>query len=250
MHLKDKNLKYYNYGLGFKKILPKYWLWFAKPFDVKGAAMVNFFSYEKYDVEGFKRSDGLTTVIDLRQDLDNIWSQMRKKYTRKLIIEGEKKGIEIKQDKNFSEFKKIYKHFRKVKKLSSDPFALLQQGTFFSAYYKGEMIAGHIFVVGQKEMRSWVTASSHLAHKKWKDKRLVGCANRMLIWQAIKWGKNQGIELFDLGGISPDSKNSGLRTLAEFKESFGGQRKECYYYFKVYSPIIKWWMRFRGFTNV
>ncbi len=107
MDLKDKNIKYYYYGLGCSKFLRKYWFWFSKPFDVKGAAMVNFFSYDKYDVEGFKRSDGLTSVIDLEQDIDVIWSKMRKKFIQKQIKRGEKNGIIVKRDPDFSQLKRI-----------------------------------------------------------------------------------------------------------------------------------------------
>lgn len=250
MDLKDKNIKYYYYGLGCSKFLRKYWFWFSKPFDVKGAAMVNFFSYDKYDVEGFKRSDGLTSVIDLEQDIDVIWSKMRKKFIQKQIKRGEKNGIIVKRDPDFSQLKRIYKDFREKSGLPKDNISACKKScTLIAAYHEGEMVAGGIFVSNGVYIRALILASLHQS-KTSRDREIIGQANRMLIWHAIKYAKETKHKLFDLGGISPSSDKKHMRTLAEFKEAFGGEHKECYYYFKIYSPIIKWWMRFRGFTNV
>jgi len=246
----NKNTKSYYYGFGCSKFLRKYWFWFAKPFDVKGAAMANFFSYEKYDVDGFKRSDGLTTVVDLRQDIETIWSKMRKKFIQKQIKRGEKNGVVVNQDPNFGQLKKIYTDFRKASGLPKDNISACKKNcVLIAAYHKRKMIAGGIFVSNGVYIRALVLASLHKSETS-RDREVIGQANRMLIWKAIKYAKETKHQWFDLGGISPDSDKKHMRTLAEFKEAFGGERKQCYYYFKVYSPIIKWWMRFRGFTNV
>ena len=107
-----------------------------------------------------------------------------------------------------------------------------------------------MFICDGKNARSWAAASTRLEKIKWKDKRLIGCANRMLNWEAIKYFKNNDYRVFDLGGISPDSKDKGKLNLVEFKESFGGERKKCYYYHKIYSKILRSWMRMRGFKHL
>ncbi|RJQ35638.1 peptidoglycan bridge formation glycyltransferase FemA/FemB family protein [Candidatus Parcubacteria bacterium] len=250
MDFKDKNIKYYSYGFIFPQLLRKYWFWFAKPFDVKGAAMVNFFSYEKYDVEGFKMRAGLTTIIDLELSLDELWSKTRKKFIQKQINRGERNGIIVKRDPNFGQLKKIYKEFRKTSDLPKDNINIYKKNCdLMAAYYKDEMIAGGIFVSNGVYMRALVLASVRKS-KDSQQREIVGQANRMLIWETIKYAKDSQHKHLDLGGISPNSDKEQLRSLAEFKEAFGGERKDNYYYFKVYSPIIKWWMRLRGFTNV
>lgn len=240
--MKNNKPTQFSYGLVVPFLLRKKWIWFSDPYDVKGCAMVNFFSYNNIDKEGFSKKDGLTTVIDLDKSLEDIWSNIRKKFTRRLINQGEKKGIIVKQDNNFKDFEKIYKDFRSKKKLTSDRFSLLKQGTLFSAYYQGKLIAGHIFVADNTFVRSWVAASSHMEQATGKDKRLIGWANRMLIWEAIKYYKNKGLKLFDMGGIDLNKEDS---LLTEFKESFGGERRPCYYYHKVYSPMLKLWIKIR-----
>ena len=238
----SKYKQHFSYGFFLPFILKKKWIWFSDPCDVKNSAMVNFFSYNNVNKEGFHKKQGLTSIIDLNQNLDNIWEKIRKKFTRALISKGEKQGIVIKQDNNFKEFKKIYKSFRSKKKLSTDRFSLLKQGILFSAYYKDEMIAGHIFVADDRHMRSWVTASSRLSQSIGKDKRFISWANRMLIWEAIKYAKKNNLQVFDMGGLDLEDEGSPL---TEFKESFGGVRKDCYYYHKIYSPLLKFWIKIR-----
>ncbi|MFA6500660.1 MAG: hypothetical protein WCV69_02370 [Patescibacteria group bacterium] len=228
----------------------KYWLWFSDPIDIKGADMVNFFSYNKIDRDEFYCKEGMTTVIDLNQGIEAIFSKMRNNFIIKQIRKGERNGIVIKLDKNFSEFKNIYYVFRKSKNLTKDnPNVLADNGILFSAYYNNSMIAGGIFISDGVNIRAWVLASLRKVSGS-KDREIIGQANRMVITEAIKYAKNSGHKQFDLGGINPYSTDIGEKNLAEFKESFGGARIKCYYYYKVYSKLLKLLMRFRGFKKV
>lgn len=228
--------------------LKKYWFWFQDPTDVKQAAMVNFFSYNKVDRIGFKRTVSLTSVIDLNEELDLIWCKMRKKFTCKQIQRGERNGIIVSQDTNFKEFKKVYKKFRKEKKLTKDKFSTFKNnGIFFSAYYEKKLIAGGIFISDGENMRAWALLSlRHSLNNRTKE--IVGQANRMIIWEAIKYAKNIGYTKFDLGGINPNSSDRSQVLLTEFKEGFGGKRIESYYYYKIYSRLLKYWMKIRNFN--
>lgn len=236
-------MKHYCYGFIFPSILPKHWFWFSDPYDVKNAAMVNFFSYNKVDKNGFFRKDGITSIIDLTQNLDVIWLKMRERFIREQIQKGERRCIEIRRDNNFKEFKNIYELFREQKSLALDKFSVFEKhGLLFNAYYKDKVIASGLFVSDGENIRAWVLASLHHTNDG-KMREIVGQANRILIWEAIKYSKETGHKLFDLGG-------TGIKSLADFKEGFGGERKECYYYYKIYSPVLKFWMRLRGFKNI
>jgi len=227
-------------------LFKKYWFWFKDPEDVSFCDMVNFFSYHKVDKEGFKRKNANTTIINLKQDLNDIWMNMRKKFVRKQILRGEKNGIVVKQDSNFKDFKKIYLDFRKKNNLAKDAYSIfVNNGLLFSAYYNNKMIAGGVFIKKKPYIRAWVLASLRALEKDGKTREIIGWANRMLIWEAIKYAKNENYEMFDLGGISPHSSKKTEISLMEFKESFGGVREKCYYYHKVYSPLLKFWIKLR-----
>jgi len=236
----------YKIGAGF---FTNSWCWFDIPHEVK-ASLSNFFSYDSVDVVGFKRKRGMTSVINLQKDEDEIWSAMRKKFTSNLIREGEKRGIVIHRDGDLGAFKKLYRRFRHKKDIVSDNASAFSNGILFTAHHNDRMIGGHIFIGDGTYMRSWVAASLRLERVEWKDRRLIGCANRMIIWEAIKYAKANGYTLFDLGGINPESSVAWERTLAEFKESFGGERKECYYYSRVNSPLLKLLFRVRSFLPI
>ena len=62
--------------------IKKYWFWFKDPVDVPNAAMVNFFSYNKVDKEGFFRKEGWTTIINTEKELELLWLNMRRKFIR------------------------------------------------------------------------------------------------------------------------------------------------------------------------
>ena len=234
--------EYFYPSLFFKKK----WIWFADPFDVSDADMVNFFSYNKTDREGFKRKKGITTVIDLSKSFDDIWINMRKKFIRKQINKGEKNGVIIKQDNNFNEFKKVYFNFRRDKQLAKDKYKVLKDnGLLFSAYYNKKIIAGGVFIADGQYMRAWALASARFWFDNGKIKEIIGQANRMIIWEAIKYAKEKGHKIFDLGGIKPNSFNQRRRAVAEFKEGFGGGRKNCFYYHKTYSKLLNFLTRLK-----
>ncbi|MDD4994885.1 MAG: class I SAM-dependent methyltransferase [Patescibacteria group bacterium] len=237
------------YGLFDTNFLKKCWRWFEDPQDIPGVGMINFFSYHNIDKPDFHKRAGLTTVIDLRQSIETIWSKMRKNYICKQIQRGERNGIIVKNDLNHKEFRRIYSIFRSEKGLPIERVNhYLENGLLFSAYYKNEMIAGGIFISDTRNIRAWALSSLRFSDS--QQCEIVGQANRMIVWEAIRYAKLTDHEIFDLGGISPDSNQRGLRSIAEFKEAFGGERKQCYYYYKVYSSVIKYWMRIRGFKNV
>ena len=236
-------MKRYSQGLLFRKE----WYWFEDPRDIAGADMVNFFSYTKGDYEGFKRTSTLTSVIDLSCPLDELWNGTRKKFIQKQIEQGRNRGVTVEKSIDFAAFRPLFKAFRKRKKLMRIPYRVLEQnGILFLAKYEGKPIAGGIFIGDGVYIRAWVLASGRLEGSEGRMRDIFGSANRMVIWEAITYAKEHGYTLFDLGGIDPESANPSQRSLAEFKEGFGGERKEAFYYYKVYAPLLKVWMRVRS----
>jgi lipid II:glycine glycyltransferase (peptidoglycan interpeptide bridge formation enzyme) len=51
---------------------------------------------------------------------------------------------------------------------------------------------------------------------------MTGRANRLLHWEDILYFKNQGYEIYDLGGITLDESNKEGQAIAKFKRCFGG----------------------------
>lgn len=221
----------------------KYWFWFRDPYDVDGVDFVNFFSYRDVDVPGFKKKKGLTTRIDVRDGEEKVFSRMRKKFILDQAKKGLKNGISVLEDKNFAEFYPMYIHFRRAKGLSKELFSVMKrEGILFSAYRNKEMVAGGIFIVDDQYMRAHILASKRMDNLSGKDRELIGQANRMVILEALRYAIKHNISFVDLGGIQPDSDHNSERSLAEFKEAFGGERVYFYFYTKCYSNVLQFLM--------
>lgn len=213
-----------------------------------GADILNVFSYEDVDVSGFKKKVGLTTIIDLTKSEEELWSGARKRFVREQIEKGRRSGITISVDIPWEEFVAVYDEFRKGRGIGSDDPRVFARCLVVGAYYRGKIIAGGAFIGDGTHLRALALAS-----RRFRDdgrvREIVGQANRILIWETMLHAKRNGYRLFDLGGIAPESSDPGERSLAEFKEAFGGERKPCYYYTKVNSPILKLWLRLRRFLR-
>lgn len=224
--------------------LTKIWCWLENPVDLRDVSMSNFFSYEDVDVPGFRKKGGLTTVVDLSPDIETIWEGMRQKFIRKQITQGENKGISVKIGLRPEDYAPIYKPFRRGKGLSVDSLNFLHDaGLVVSAELAGETLAGGAFLTNGETMRAWALSSIYVTDK--QKQNLIGQANRILIWEMIKFAKATGHQYFDLGGINVGDDGK-VDSLTEFKEAFGGERKNCYFYHKVYSPLLRSYMKLRG----
>lgn len=226
----------------------KEWHWFEPPRDT-GADIVNVFSYDDVDAAGFKKKKGLTTIIDLAKSEDELRGSLRKRFIREQMDKGAKNGVTVRVGIDWREFVPVYDEFRKGRRIGSDDPRVFRHCLVSGAYHNGKLVAGGAFVTDGTHIRALALASRRFAADG-RMREIVGQANRMLIWETLLWAKRERYRLLDLGGIAPESADPAERSLAEFKEAFGGERKPCYYYTKVNSPVLKLWLKFRRFLRV
>lgn len=236
--------EYFLPSLFFKKK----WIWFVDPVDVKDADTVTYFSYNDIDVPGFRKKAGWTLVINLTPSLEELKAKMRKDFIVLQIEKGTRKGVIIKQDENFNEFKPILEDFRHNKNLGKEDYRVLRKnGLLFSAYLGDKMIAGGIFIADQNYLRVWMLASKRLDASSGVSNQVIGQANRMILWEAIKYAKEHNMKMFDFCGIDlPEKEGDPLPPLTVYKEAFGGERMKNYYYTRTYSPVLKFLQKIKG----
>jgi len=218
-------------------------IWFAdKPFEVGDCDSVFFRSCKnKMDAAGFARKDFTTLIIDLKQNLEDIWKSMDKSSCRYFINRAEKEGIAIKVNQGYEDFYKINKQLRRGKGLETgitgSPNFIKKYGTLFVAEYKKEIIAGCLFLEDDSHIRWLLGASKRLKSKDMA--KLSGDANRLLLWEAIKYAKQKGIREFDFGGYYiGEKKDEQKERINNFKKSFGGKLATHYVYQKDYSKLF------------
>ena len=219
------------------------------PKDIEDCDAVRYpFCKNKVDEDGFSRSEALTSTIDLTQDLETIWDKIDRKSTRYSINKAYKYQIEVKKNSNYEDFFNLYKEFVAIKGFGSLFDVGIQKlktiekwGTLFTSEYKGELLGGHLYLEDNDNILLWISASKRLTVDKDKA-RLIGHANRLVHWEAIKYAKKRGIREFNWGGLWPEecAKNDNeKRAINSFKLSFGGDIVTSYTYNKFYSKSYK-----------
>jgi len=195
----------------------------------------------KVDAKGFTCEEFTTLVIDLTQDLDTIWNNMSRKDCRRAIKRAEEIGVKIKSNQNYEEFFNINLLFRKKKGLDryyeSIEF-MKKYGTLFTAEFNGEILLGRFYLEDKYNIRALFSASKRFNVDK-ERVRLIANANKLLIWNTIKYAKDKGIREYDMGGYyTGEKKDIQKENINRFKKSFGGKLVTHYIYEKDYSKLF------------
>jgi hypothetical protein len=216
--------------------------WFCKrPFDVADCDGVIFYSCrDKVDAPGFVRRDFTTIAIDLTQDEDRLWKGIDF-WTRKKINKARNNGVEVSINRHYREFYDIYRAFRRDKGLvpySLDPEFMKKNGTLFAASLDGEIVGGHFFLSDGEHLRGLITGSKRLETDRHRA-NVIGYANRLLVWEAMMYARQQGIGEYDMGGyFTGPAKDGQMERINAYKASFGGSVTTRYHYEKSYSRLF------------
>ena len=222
-------------------------IWFSRrPFTVTGCDSVIFKNCEeRVSLDGFEVEEFTTSVINLAEDPEIIWKNMSSSC-RKEIRRAERYGVSVRTSEDFEEFSSMYRSFMRAKGLGAwigrRRFVdYVRNGTLFAAELGGRMIAGHLYFDDGRQMR-WVMAPSRRfdrhGDQSWPAR--VGEANRLAVWEAIKYAKNAGMATFDLGGIYTGKDQSDPRYgINQFKFQFGGKLVTVYNYNMCHSGALR-----------
>jgi hypothetical protein len=212
-------------------------IWFAEsPYRVSGFDSVRFRACRsKADAKGFRCEEQATLVIDLTRDLDAIWKDMDAESCRRRIKRGYKQGVRVRFCNKYEDYLRLYelnKAFRKRKGLRYTMGAeeMRKYGPLVLTEVDGETVSGDLYVQDQYNIRWLIGASKRLEVDELK-KSLIGCANRVAIWEAIQYAKSNGKREFDMGGYYTGGKPDDPRhTINLYKQSFGGKLVTYYSY--------------------
>jgi lipid II:glycine glycyltransferase (peptidoglycan interpeptide bridge formation enzyme) len=177
------------------------------------------------------RDAELTVVIDLEQSEEQILSDMRKN-TRNLIKKAEKIGVEIKRVSDpslFDDFLEIYNDTVNRQKWTAysgeyiknefEIFSKVNRAEMFVAYYKGIAVAASIFIIHRNQVIYHHSGSL-------SDFRNLP-SMYLLHWEAIKYFKQKGLEIYNFWGVSPENaKKHPWSGLSLFKRGFTKKEME------------------------
>jgi len=220
------------------------------PFYANDCDFISFhYCKQKVELDGFTCREGYTSIIDLTKDLDELWNEMSRSNCRRHIRRAERMGIKIESEKYYEEFYDILKRFIS-KKCPSGPLLKIEYptideikryGKLFTAKYNDEILVSHFYLEDKPNiMFCLLNASKRLEVDK-KKANLIGCANRLLYWEVIKYAKEKNIRKFDVGGLWSEegAKEPSQIGMNSFKLGFGGDVVAVYFYIKANSKRAK-----------
>ena len=224
-------------GLHIKQV------WFAEqPEEVDDCDIVQFYYCRKdIEMDGFTKHPVCSIVVDLSQGEEKVWSNISRNM-RTGIRKAMDEGIVVIHNEDSAEFLELNKKFRAEKEILAinyPPEFVKEHCQLWTVRKDGELMVGLLMLVDAPHMLGLLAASKRLEADKGEAAYIANC-NKLVWWEAIKYGLANGVEDFDMGGYDdvPD-KNAPVSGVSEFKRRFGGEVVHYLNYEKVYTLKAK-----------
>jgi len=219
--------------------------WFNYQFSVKDIFGINVFrdvkNVDSNIIPGVKEISH-TIQIDLEQDLEAISRHFSEDIKRK-VRKAEKEGVTCYFHNETDKFVAFINDFASRKKtFTTSKCKMIELGEYVNmsfAEYDGRILAAHSFLV-DKDMK--IVTGLHSATTRLHegaDKSLVGRAHKMLIVKDIACFKERGFKVFDFGGYALNTKDESMKSINNFKLSFGGKVVPCINYYSYSYWILR-----------
>jgi len=203
--------------------------WFADSLQAMG--IFRFNNYQQCRIKtgcfGYVRKPFYTILIDLKSNVNDILAAFDQS-TRYEIRRAEKDGTTFGIVENICDFTNYYNTFASTKGLpilATDDL-LLYRNNFMAtkAVLNENTLVMHAYVRDDvtRRVRLLHSASLFRNAQNTSMKAEIGRANRYLHYKDIMLFKEQGFELYDLGGYTKDADDQSLLNINKFKEGFGG----------------------------
>lgn len=173
-----------------------------------------------------------TYIVSLEPAEPEIWSKVHSHH-RRAIRGAEKRGVEVQFELDLRQFKDLldqtFAKGDKQNKYGLKCLTAIQQNLaghvlLAGAYHAGTLQAG--LIVPFDDVRGYFLHAAMLPGG-------TPGASNLLHWEMIKALKSKGIAEYDLGGARRETDDPRLQGIFKFKERFGGDFLDCYYWEKV-----------------
>ncbi len=218
-----------------------YQKFFEKIFEIYGNGEMNYIEMRgnSRDIEalGFKRNNYYKNfVLIINPDIETVWKNCKQKSVRYSIKKAEKMGVRIEKSKERNAIKTFYDLNILTRKKHG---VIPQPYTFFENIWKFLISEGYGFVSIAFYKQIPIGASIFLEYKNKiyhkfnaSDQNYIHLyPNYLILWDAVQYAHNKGIEYLDFGRTSPDNKG-----LMNFKRHWGAEEIDLPYY---YYPEIR-----------
>lgn len=181
--------------------------------------------YKGTNKTGFIVEIRKTLLIDLTQDEDGIMSGC-KSNTRNEIRRGVRDGYIFKsgiEPKDFVPFYNDFAHEKGLTPISLSDISKYSNCEINAVLLNDKVLTMHANIIDDEEKIVRLLYSASVRFDEKIDPKTVGVSNRFLHYQEFVHYHNEGLVLYDFGGIVEDEKNVAQYRISQFKKGFGGQ---------------------------
>jgi len=186
----------------------------------------------------FKRKTAGTFIINLKQNIEQIFKNTDKQSVQKNIKRSQERGVqitEITSKENLIEYYNILNKFRKENNLQPYSYEDVVDGydfvkpvgqKGFLAWFNKEAIGGIFISSFNGNINEWGIAGSKLD----REKKLYSLD--FLRWKIIEWGVEKNYNYYDLSGIKIENRTSKEEGIFRNKKKWGGELFKYPIYYK------------------
>lgn len=199
---------------------------YAKEITLADRFLPTLFSgYKGKRSAGFVLENRKTLLIDLTQDAEGLMSGC-KSNTRNEIRRGIKEGCQFKTDIPADEFVPFYNDFASEKGLAPitlSDIAKYPHCQINAVVLNDVVLTMHANIIDEDEKIVRLLYSASVRFDEKLDAKIVGISNRFLHYEELVHYHEQGLLIYDFGGIVEDENNVAQYRISQFKRSFGGE---------------------------
>ena len=179
-------------------------------------------SYNQLNLEKFKLRIKTTSLIDLQQNQDNIFSKFSDTTRNEISRTYKNNNLEFKFfDQANDESYQLYQNFEYLQHRIPIAKPSLKDCVLFGAYYQGKLISAIYVIKTRPYLRIRSIFSRRLKSSDKELYKVISNASRRLIWEACQWGKQERYQSLDMASVN--FKNPKTANITKFKMSFGGE---------------------------
>lgn len=185
---------------------------------------------------GYSLDPKLTFVINLNQNLDELYNSL-KKDTRYYIRKSEKEDFKFELAEEMNDMINFQDLKSETKKLEGKEH--FRSPHFWENHWKIMQNNGYeelLLAKSNEKIEGTILTlffngnSIQHALSNSPDKDLVGT---FLTWNTIKWAQKMNFRTFDFAGVDPNPKSKKEKGIFFYAEKFGGEKYEYFSYTKI-----------------
>lgn len=196
---------------------------------------------------GYKISKWGTYLINLKQDDEILWSNLKKTSARQAINKALRYNIEIRKIKDFSDFKKSYympfantKQMEGIRPQPAYLFRIMagEDKERRYSYFVAESSEGNtLATMGLYIFNDVATNIARAVMPEAIESKIP--AGDLLTWEIIKYAKAQGCHTYDQAGVNPNPQTPKEIGIRKHQEKWGGRYVE---YYKYNKEMLPWYL--------